>query len=105
MVYRLIQSREATRELAAIFDYSATQWGIAQAERYVKAIDRAMQRVAVAPFSYPVLKQTTHRVCYVQKHAVIFKIANETVLVITILHQQMDIQARLVRLDVRNQTH
>lgn len=42
-------SAHAVRDLDEIFDYSLTQFGLAQAERYYRSFKRCFERLAASP--------------------------------------------------------
>ncbi len=77
----------ALTDLEGIWRYTADQWGVDQAEKYVGALNLALTPQAAPTCNHirPGYRRQT-----VEHHVVYFKIEGETTLVVRVLHQRMD---------------
>ena len=93
--YRL--SRLAEADLESIWDYSATHWGVDQAEVYVRDLQRAIEAVTVNPrLGRPcdeIRPGYFKRV--IGSHVLFYRAGDEFIEVIRILHQRMDFDRHL----------
>jgi len=95
MKYKI--SRKAASDLEAIWLYTFENWSVEQADRYYNLIIDEIKYLANNP---KVGKDYGHvRAGYfrstVKSHFIFYKISQDTLEVIRILHQRMDIDARL----------
>ena len=88
---------QAEADLEDIWQYTAKNWSLAQAERYVDALLGEMEGLAEAPRSgrpadhiRPGLLQHP-----VRAHIVFYRVTDYGIEVVRILHQSMDLPARL----------
>jgi toxin ParE1/3/4 len=93
-VIRYVLSPVAKRELAEIWLYTAERWGIDQAERYVRDIERDLEAAANnSPRARPIDQfwriGSGHHVCVFDRRD------DGTVYVIRILHERMDVGRHL----------
>ncbi|CAM2175058.1 type II toxin-antitoxin system RelE/ParE family toxin [Burkholderia orbicola] len=92
-----VLSPAAERDLDDIWDYTAGRWGEAQAEHYILGIESTI--IGLADGTQPSLSAADVREGYrkalVGMHVVFFRESTALIDVIRILHQQMDIPARL----------
>lgn len=88
--YRL--SPAARGDLEAIFDYTAAEWGLAQALRYTDLIEQACAEMAQAPgLAVPCDDiRSGYRRRFAQRHAIYFRVETYGIAVIRILHDRMD---------------
>lgn len=92
-------SRAAGQDLEEIEDYTARVWGDQQAEAYIRDLFAAFDRLA----NNPALGR--HRpdipaiwLCYsVGRHLIVYRLKDDQVEILNILHPRMDIAARLRR--------
>lgn len=82
----------ADRDLQSIYRYSVTEWGSDRADRYIRDLNIAFQKLADNK-----LKSTSAdelrpglRSCGVVSHIVFFKHTDYGILVIHVLHKGMD---------------
>jgi toxin ParE1/3/4 len=94
---RLELSRRAQADLDDIADYSVAHFGAARAILYVDAIEAAFRRLlshpeigAPAPDMMPNLRSVP-----VGEHRVFYLVDVETVLIVRVLHQSMDVRRHL----------
>ncbi|MEL5849212.1 MAG: type II toxin-antitoxin system RelE/ParE family toxin [Candidatus Igneacidithiobacillus chanchocoensis] len=87
----------ALQDLEDIWRYSMQQWGIAQAERYVDALHARLSDLASAPFSAPSCDSIRpgYRQLRAEHHVAYYMIQSETVVVIRILHERMDVHRHI----------
>ena len=90
-------SPTAQRDLDAIFDYTATTWGLAQALRYTDLIEAACANLAAAPYQAPGCAHTRrdYRRRATERHMIYFTPTDYGIAVIRILNQRMDPLRRL----------
>jgi len=97
MRYKL--SKEASNDLEEIWVYTLLHWSVEQADRYINLIVDEIEYLTQEPHSgkdYSYVKKD-YWCSKVKSNLVFYKINNkENVLeIIRILHQQMDVDARL----------
>ena len=85
-------SPAAQRDLDAIFDYTATTWGLAQALRYADLIEAACADLADAPLRAQGCDDIRpgYRRRASERHMIYFRPTGYGIAIIRILHQQMD---------------
>lgn len=83
----------ALRDLEEIWRYSAQQWGVAQAGRYLDALNSAFVLIAGAPLAAPSCDEIRpgYRRQYVERHVVYYRIVSDAVVVVRVLHARMDV--------------
>lgn len=93
--YRL--SPAAQRDLEDIFDYTAAEWGLEQAFRYIDLIEAACALLAEAPMSAAACDHIRpgYRRRPVQRHVIYARAEPYGVAVIRILHDHMDAERHL----------
>ena len=88
--YRL--SEAADRDISEIARYTLETWGEAQTDRYRLGMQRAFERISRNPklgISSENIRPGTFRYRY-QRHVVFYKPTREGILIIRVLHTQMD---------------
>ncbi len=82
----------ALNDLEGIWRYTVEQWGLAQAERYLDALNASFDALAHAPQSAPPCEHIRpgYRRQVVEHHAVYFRVEAGAVIVVRLLHQRMD---------------
>ena len=94
---RLVLSHRARMDLAEIWDYSAEHWSASQADAYVTAVRQACddllegrrkgRRVDLVKPGYYKFN--------VASHTLYFRVEMESLIIVRILHQSMEPDARL----------
>lgn len=90
---RLALTPRAAQDLDDIFDYSARTWGTERAILYIRALQAAMERLLL----FPELGRSLHevrpgvRLLPAESHLIIYRVCAETIGVVRILHQRMDV--------------
>ena len=89
---RLAVRRRASRDLHEILIFSAREWGLDQAERYVRDIHGAFERILADPALGTTLSlpRGTYRRLNAGSHAIYFTASDTTVTIIRVLHQRMN---------------
>ncbi len=84
-------SRRAARDLDDIWDYTATRWDEEQAERYLRQIQQAIERIAASPDRGR--RRDDIKAGYFSAstgaHLIFYRVG-DTLDVVRILHQRMD---------------
>jgi len=94
---RLVVRRRASRDLHDILIYSAHEWGIDRAERYVRDIHTAFERLLANPDlnSTLSLPRGVYRRLNVGSHAIVFTVSDTAIAIVRVLHQRRDIPRHL----------
>ncbi|MCB2067078.1 MAG: type II toxin-antitoxin system RelE/ParE family toxin [Erythrobacter sp.] len=90
-------SREARRDLQAIWNYTAQAWDEEQAEAYVRALHASMARLREFPELGP---PHATRVAQLRKlasghHLIFYLVEPEEIKVVRVLHERTDVTAQL----------
>ena len=86
----------AERDLEEIWAYSAEHWSTAQADGYLREIFAVADDLAGGRRKgRPVAVRSGYYKLAVGSHVVYFQLVDDTVLIIRILHQRMDIDRHL----------
>ncbi|MGE4557124.1 MAG: type II toxin-antitoxin system RelE/ParE family toxin [Desulfovibrionaceae bacterium] len=95
MRFRL--TNRAYDDLKNIARYTQTTWGIEQRNEYLSRLDQSFRVIAENVKIGRNCDHIKEGYCSysVGKHLVFYKIDNETVLIVRVLHQSMDIESQL----------
>ena len=96
---RMRLSKLALGDLDSIYSDTVEKWGREQADRYVGAIWAAFEKVAQAPERWR-LRDELHpgcRICFIGRHAILYRIHEGRVEIARVLHDAMDFPRRLPR--------
>ena len=99
MVYKYKLQPEAERDLEGIWRYTAEQWGVDQAVKYIDALDDAFKHLAQMPlicrerqeFRPPV------RIYQHERHLIVYIVSNDEMIIIRILHAHMNLEDHLLQ--------
>jgi toxin ParE1/3/4 len=98
-VSRYLVQRKAADRLDAIYQYTCDQWGEAQAERYIRGLFDAFERIAARALPWrPIAAEfcVDGYVYHHESHYIYWKILPQgAVGIVTILHERMHLPARL----------
>ena len=89
---------KAETDLTGIWLYTCEEWGADQADRYLDQLEAGMKQL----LGYPLLGAdyadmlTGYRRLQVEHHAVFYRVLESEVLVVRILHEDMDAPRRLL---------
>ena len=93
----IVQSSQSEQDLTDIWIYTAEEWNLEQADLYVDELVAGIERLS----SHPELGhsrediRTGYRSLNVSQHIVFYKITNEEVQIIRVLHKSVDVQRHL----------
>ncbi|WP_223453835.1 type II toxin-antitoxin system RelE/ParE family toxin [Pseudomonas sp. GL-RE-19] len=93
--YRLTPAAEG--DLEAIWSYTARQWGLDQANRYIDILTSAFAQLAERPKKAPACDtiRPGYRHCSVERHMIYFRITAYGIAIIRVLHDRMEAQRNL----------
>ena len=95
---KLSVTPKAESDLIGIWVYTCEEWGVDQADNYLDRLEAGMKRL----IDYPSLGAnydhvfSGYRRLQVEYHAVFYQLHESEVLVIRVLHEDMDAPARLL---------
>lgn len=94
---RFLLSPAAQGDLELIWDYTNEGWGPTQAESYIREIQGAIQRVALNPLIGRACDEVRpgYRKVAVGSHVLFYRITDDIIIVIRILHGRMDFDRNL----------
>ena len=88
---------KAESDLTAIWLYTCQVWGAEQADRYVDQLDAGIKQL----LSHPLLGtdythvRTGYRRLHVEHHSVFYRVLESEILVVRVLHEDMDAPRRI----------
>ena len=90
-------SKKALTDLNDIWYYTVEKWSVDQANRYYDLIFEEIGYICKRPHSGKSMDDIRkgYRVSKVKSHLIFYKVVNDIVEIIRILHQRMDIENRL----------
>jgi len=94
---RVVLSPKAKADLSGIWDYTLEEWGVEQAEKYVRELWVEIQKQAADHTTSIDISdvRTGYRKVRFGSHVIFFKLINDGIDVIRILHQRMDFDRHL----------
>jgi len=94
---QVILSPKAKSDLSDIWDYTLAEWGIDQAEKYVRALWAELQRQACDPSISVDISDVRkdYRKARSGSHVIFFKLTGDEIDVVRILHQRMDFERHI----------
>lgn len=107
MTARYYLTGEAAEHLSQIASDTAHRWGRAQVGVYISALRDGFQHIADNHPSFPLKKGLTGvastRLHRVNRHYIAFRVlTGEHVVILAVLHERMDVDARLREMQTRN---
>lgn len=93
--YRVTPAAE--RDLESIWSYTAHQWGVEQANRYIDIMAAAFSELANHPKTAPACDaiRPGYRRCSIERHMIYFRVTTYGIAVMRVLHDRMDAQRKL----------
>lgn len=86
---------QAEAEVAEVRRYSRHTWGAPQAKRYLMGLGRRFQEIADGTASHRDAEiGNGYRRCRYQRHIIIFKEERDSVRIVHVFHERMDIVGR-----------
>ncbi|MEQ5786485.1 type II toxin-antitoxin system RelE/ParE family toxin [Erythrobacter sp. NFXS35] len=94
---RLIIRPAARRDLARIWSDTSERWSAAQADAYLQAIQRRFEGIGEFPSSFPEYRSKVgnFRKAASGEHLIFYRVGDEAVEVVRVLHNRMDVDAIL----------
>jgi toxin ParE1/3/4 len=92
-----IISKKAIADLEGIWLYTADKWSIDQADRYYNLIIDEIHFICKNPNTGKSMEfvRKGYRASKVKSHLVFYKMEKDTILIVRVLHEHMDIENRL----------
>jgi toxin ParE1/3/4 len=97
-VLKLRVTPKAESDLIGIWVYTCAEWGVDQADRYLDQLEEGMKQLISHPWlgvDYAFVLPGYRRL-QVEHHAVFYQVHDPAVLVIRVLHENMDAHERLL---------
>jgi toxin ParE1/3/4 len=97
-VLKLSITPKAESDLTGIWLYTCKEWGVEQADKYLDELETSMKQL----LSHPLLGAdythvlTGYRRLQVEHHAVFYQVLESEMLVVRVLHEDMDAPQRLL---------
>ncbi len=90
-------SKKAISDLEEIWLYTVDKWSIEQADRYYNLIFDEIAFICKNPKTGKQMEavRKSYRAAKVKSHLIFYKVVNDTVQIVRILHESMDIESRL----------
>ncbi len=91
---------QAVRDICEIQKHSIEKWGISRTREYLRRLELALDRIRERP---DLLRQepafaSALRFYRVEKHLLVCDVQDDSIVVLTVFHCSMDIQARIAEL-------
>ena len=93
----LVIRPRARRDLKGIWKYTVKEWGVAQADKYLGDIDREINGLLEFPelgVSYDHIRPG-YRALHVMHHLVFYRRKDQTLQIVRVLHEAMDVRSHL----------
>ena len=92
-MYDVIFSKKSVEDLSNIWRYTANKWSIKQADKYYNILISFCKNIATNPFLYgmkydEIIDELLGVI--IKEHIVFYKINNNEIIIIRILHKRMD---------------
>ena len=90
-------SKLASEDLIDIWLYGNEEWGASRADLYLDELDTAMRSLCSNSTRYPEYPETkpTCRLMPFRSHLIAYEIAENEVLILRVLHKNMDTSAKI----------
>lgn len=91
------KSKRARRDLKEIWSYTAEHWGDDQADRYLNSLDKAIARLSrnlLLGVDFGHVRTDLRRLT-VSRHRVFYIIIEQTIFIVRVLHERMDLESHL----------
>lgn len=97
---KLLLTQRALQDIQEIFDYSVESWGKRAAEKYLDAIEAALDRVKTQPALLRPEPDLHAALTFYRfdQHLLVCDARSNSMVVLTVVHASMDIPARLAEL-------
>jgi toxin ParE1/3/4 len=94
---RYVLRPRAQRDIEDIWDYTAAAWGAAQAENYIRQIQRSLDAISLDPNRGRACDdiRAGYRKLLTGSHFVFYRVGADGIDVVRILHQRMDFEQHI----------
>ena len=92
-MYDVIFSKKSVEDLSNIWRYTAIKWSIKQADKYYNILISFCKNIATNPFLYGIKYDEIIDKLFgaiIKEHIVFYKINDNEIIIIRILHKRMD---------------
>lgn len=91
-------TEDAEEDLIEIWGYSANKWGVGQADRYQSQIEQCCETLSSEPSKGRTMEGMPAIQFYpCEKHFIFYTSTSDALVVIAVLHQQMDLPAQIIQ--------
>lgn len=89
---------KAESDLVGIWVYTCEEWGVDQADKYLDELEEGMKQLIHHPSLGTAYSHVLpgYRRLQIEHHAALYKVEEPEVLVVRVLHEDMDAPARLM---------
>lgn len=104
MTKKYLLTEQADSDIENIFIYTAKQWGVAQAQKYLLKLDKELLKLASGKIKgrncSVLLSKTNIGLLYhhINKHYVIYRMHKEGIEILALYHDKMDLPRHLKKL-------
>ncbi len=95
--FPFVISKKAVADLEEIWFYTADKWSVGQADRYYNLLFDEIHYICKNINAGKSMEHVRrgYRASKVKSHLIFYRVVNETIEVIRILHERMDVENRL----------
>jgi toxin ParE1/3/4 len=93
--HRIELSQQAKEDFRDILSYTLTTWGESQLAKYRASINEALHVILQNPFAGRPSVKPPLNVLAVEHHRIFYRTTNDTIYVVRILHERMDMSRHL----------
>jgi len=100
-VHSIVQSSKAEQDLTEIWIYTAEEWSLAQADLYIDELVAGIEKLGTHPelgYSRDDIR-SGYRSLNVSQHIVFYKIMDEEIQIMRVLHKSVDIERTFTQTD------
>lgn len=90
--YKIEWSSRAVADFNGIIDFLIETWGENSVRRFVRLLDRELQRICVFPYAFPAstVKSNVRRCVFSVQHTLYYVIEDKTIYLISIFDNRQD---------------
>jgi toxin ParE1/3/4 len=95
-VRKVCLTPQAQAEVAEVRRYSQLQWGATQAKRYLRGLGRRFREIAAGTAAHRDAEiGNGYRRCRYERHIIIFKEESDSIRIVHVFHDRMDVPGRI----------
>lgn len=94
-------TESAYNDLLEIWRYGYEKWGDTAADQYLDYINHAVESLISNPIRYPLYASVNEnfRLMPIKNHLIAYEVSNDAIIVLRVLHKNMDTEAHLSEAD------